>query len=310
MSFPQSDRARRRLRQERRRPGGHSPARFGFTEVGTLTPKPQAGNPKPRLFRLVEDEAVINRFGFNNEGHARRWPGSIRIDPVALVGVNIGANKDAVDRVADYVAGVKTFYRVARYFTANISSPNTPAFATCRRATVFANSCRRACGARRGSGQGRPACACFPQDRAGSHRRGHGRHRRGGAGEPSRRSDRLQHHAVARGLARPAPGRRGGRHVRQAVVRQGHRGARAHAQALGPDFPIIGVGGVDSAETAAEKIRAGADLVQLYSAMVYGGPACLRASSPGFRISSIATVSLRSARSAIPGSITGWREKL
>jgi dihydroorotate dehydrogenase len=100
---------------------------FGFTEIGTVTPKPQAGNPRPRLFRLPEDNAVINRMGFNNEGHAaalrrlyaRRGRGGI-------VGVNIGANKDSADRIGDYVQGIAAFAHVASYFTVNISSPNTP----------------------------------------------------------------------------------------------------------------------------------------------------------------------------------------
>ena len=100
---------------------------FGFVEVGTVTPRPQEGNPRPRLFRLSEDQAVINRMGFNNEGHAavlerlrrrKREPG--------IVGVNIGANKDSADRIADYVAGINAFSDVASYFTINISSPNTP----------------------------------------------------------------------------------------------------------------------------------------------------------------------------------------
>ncbi|MET0749186.1 MAG: dihydroorotate dehydrogenase (quinone), partial [Rhizobium sp.] len=99
---------------------------FGFTEIGTVTPKPQSGNPRPRIFRLVEDEAVINRLGFNNEGHEAAYARLAAIRSVGLIGVNIGANKDSVDRVADYVSGIRRFYAVAGYFTANISSPNTP----------------------------------------------------------------------------------------------------------------------------------------------------------------------------------------
>ena len=100
---------------------------FGFVEVGTVTPKPQEGNPTPRLFRLPEDQAVINRMGFNNEGHAaalRRL--QARAGRPGIVGVNIGANKDAADRVADYVAGIEAFSTIASYLTVNISSPNTP----------------------------------------------------------------------------------------------------------------------------------------------------------------------------------------
>ena len=100
---------------------------FGFTEIGTVTPRPQGGNPRPRLFRLPEDGAVINRMGFNNEGHqaalrrlqARRARGGI-------VGVNIGANKDSADRIGDYVQGIAAFAHLASYFTVNLSSPNTP----------------------------------------------------------------------------------------------------------------------------------------------------------------------------------------
>ena len=99
---------------------------FGFAEIGTVTPRPQSGNPRPRIFRLAADEAVINRLGFNNEGHAAALQRLKACSRQAMIGVNIGANKDSDDRIADYVAGIGTFYDVARYFTANISSPNTP----------------------------------------------------------------------------------------------------------------------------------------------------------------------------------------
>ncbi|MEL6437153.1 MAG: quinone-dependent dihydroorotate dehydrogenase, partial [Pseudomonadota bacterium] len=100
---------------------------FGFTEVGTITPKPQAGNPKPRVFRLIEDDAVINRLGFNNGGHGAALARlSAATSKTGIVGVNIGANKDSEDRVEDYVRGIGTFYDHADYFTVNVSSPNTP----------------------------------------------------------------------------------------------------------------------------------------------------------------------------------------
>src|SRR5438067_11496204 len=100
---------------------------FGFVEIGTVTPKPQAGNPRPRLFRLERDEAVINRMGFNNDGAdavLRRL--AARAHFGGVVGVNVGANKDADDRVADYVKLIEIFAPVASYFTVNVSSPNTP----------------------------------------------------------------------------------------------------------------------------------------------------------------------------------------
>ena len=100
---------------------------FGFCEVGTVTPLPQAGNPKPRIFRLTQDRAVINRLGFNNQGHeAAEARLAARAGRPGVVGVNIGANKDSADRIADYEAGVARFARLASYLTVNISSPNTP----------------------------------------------------------------------------------------------------------------------------------------------------------------------------------------
>src|SRR3546814_896386 len=100
---------------------------FGFTELGTLTPLPQLGNPRPRLFRLVEDSAVINRMGFNNGGQAAAIARLERHGPQSgLTGINIGANKDAADRIADYASGVRNMAPLADYLTINISSPNTP----------------------------------------------------------------------------------------------------------------------------------------------------------------------------------------
>src|SRR5256885_1328881 len=100
---------------------------FSFVELGTVTPTPQPGNPRPRLYRLIEDEAIINRMGFNNEGHeALRRRLEARRSRGGIVGINIGANKDATDRVGDYVRGLEVFSDVASYLAVNISSPNTP----------------------------------------------------------------------------------------------------------------------------------------------------------------------------------------
>ena len=106
-------------------PGAMLRLGFGFVEVGTLTPRPQAGNARPRLFRLREDAAVINRYGFNNEGFERARA-RLERRPPGLIGVNLGANKDAADRVEDYALGVRTFAPLADYLTINVSSPNTP----------------------------------------------------------------------------------------------------------------------------------------------------------------------------------------
>ena len=99
---------------------------FGFVEIGTVTPRPQSGNPRPRLFRLDRDRGVINRLGFNSAGHARTHANLSRRRTGGIVGVNLGANKDSADRIADYVSGIEAFADVASYFTINVSSPNTP----------------------------------------------------------------------------------------------------------------------------------------------------------------------------------------
>src|SRR4029078_1083734 len=112
---------------------------FGFVEIGTVTPKPQAGNPRPRLFRLERDEAVINRMGFNNDGAdaiLRRL--AARAHHGGIVGVNVGANKDSVDRVADYVKLIETFAPGASYFTVNVSAPDTPGRRTLCKASALA----------------------------------------------------------------------------------------------------------------------------------------------------------------------------
>src|SRR5579864_4178476 len=111
---------------------------FGFVEVGTITPKPQAGNPRPRVLRLERDEAVINRMGFNNDGAEavlRRL--AARANHGGIVGVNVGANKDSPDRVADYVQLIETFAPVASYFTVNVSSPNTPGLRNMQQAAIL-----------------------------------------------------------------------------------------------------------------------------------------------------------------------------
>ena len=111
---------------------------FGFVEIGTVTPKPQIGNPRPRLFRLERDEAVINRMGFNNDGAEavlRRL--AARAHHGGIVGVNVGANKDSADRVADYVKLIETFAPVASYFTVNVSSPNTPGLRNLQQAAAL-----------------------------------------------------------------------------------------------------------------------------------------------------------------------------
>jgi len=127
---------------------------FGFVEVGTITPLPQPGNPKPRLFRLPQDEGVINRLGFNSEGHAPPHARLLaRQGKPGLIGVNVGANKESADRAGDYVLGVKAFADVASYFTINISSPNTPGLRDLQQAAALDDLLARVLDARDAAAQ-------------------------------------------------------------------------------------------------------------------------------------------------------------
>ncbi|MCB1445197.1 MAG: quinone-dependent dihydroorotate dehydrogenase [Rhizobiaceae bacterium] len=247
---------------------------FGFVEIGTVTPRPQPGNPRPRLFRLAADEAVVNRFGFNSEGHAsalRRL--TARHGRRGIVGVNIGANKDAADRIADYVAGIRAFSGIAGYFTANISSPNTPGLRDLQardslRALLAAVLAARDEEAIR-IGRKAPVFLKIAPDLTEE-----------GLDDVADeiRASTLDGLIVSNttlsraGLtdgeqAKEAGGMSGKPLFERATIVLAKMRRR-----LGGNLPIIGVGGVHSPETAAEKIRAGADLVQLYSSMVYEGP--------------------------------------
>jgi dihydroorotate dehydrogenase len=243
---------------------------FGFAEVGTVTPLPQAGNPKPRIFRLVEDEAVINRLGFNNEGHdaaeqrlaARRGKGGI-------VGVNIGANKDSADRIADYEKGVLRFAPLASYLTVNISSPNTPGLRTMQAREQLAELLARVTAAREKAAVRPPIFLKIAPDLVEAELEDIA------AEVLDKKIDGVIVSNTT--ISRPAlkalahTGEAGGLSGKPLFERSTVVLARMR-RLLGPKVAIVGVGGVDSAEAAAEKIRAGADLVQLYTGMIYAGP--------------------------------------
>jgi dihydroorotate dehydrogenase len=246
---------------------------FGFTEIGTVTPKPQAGNDKPRIFRLVEDDAVINRLGFNNEGHQAALTRLRNCDRKAMIGVNIGANKDSADRITDYVTGIRTFYGVARYFTANISSPNTPGLRDLQARESLAALLSAVLAARNEeaakTGKRVPVFLKIAPDLTEE-------------GMDDIATEALSHALDGLIVSNTTLSRDGLKDQRQAKESGGLSGKPLFEKStivlakmrkrVGPDLPIIGVGGVSSAETAAEKIRAGANLVQLYSCMVYEGP--------------------------------------
>ncbi|CAH1677951.1 Dihydroorotate dehydrogenase (quinone) [Hyphomicrobiales bacterium] len=247
---------------------------FGFVEAGTLTPRPQEGNPRPRVFRLPADQGVINRLGFNNGGHAaaeaRLKARRGRANPSAILGINIGANKDSADRAADYVAGVKVFAPYASYFTVNISSPNTPGLRDLQQAAALDDLLARVIEARDGaSGPRRPVVLKIAPD------------------VTLAELDDIVRVARARAIdgmivgnttiSRPATLRdsrvteAGGLSGQPLFPLATRMLAETFLRVEGA-FPLIAAGGISSAETAWQKIRAGATLMQLYSALVYHGP--------------------------------------
>ncbi|GJD62553.1 quinone-dependent dihydroorotate dehydrogenase [Methylobacterium frigidaeris] len=243
---------------------------FGFVEVGGVVPRPQPGNPRPRVFRLPEDGAVINRFGLNSEGLAVvRARLAARRDRPGIVGVNIGANKDSADRLSDYVACTKGLASLVDFITVNVSSPNTPGLRDLQGEAFLDDLLARVVAARDESGAGTAILLKIAPDigldgldamTATARRRG---------------VDALvvSNTTVARpaSLVGAAKGETGGLSGRPLFSASTRLLAETYLR-VGTDLPLIGVGGVDSAEAAWTKIRAGASLVQLYSALVYAGP--------------------------------------
>ncbi|UAB79589.1 quinone-dependent dihydroorotate dehydrogenase [Erythrobacter sp. SCSIO 43205] len=244
---------------------------FGFTEVGSITPRPQAGNPKPRLFRLTEDQAVINRMGFNNAGaevalerlKARKARGGI-------VGINIGANKDSEDRIADYAHMARAMTPYASYLAVNVSSPNTPGLRALQDEGALSALIDGVIAARaEAAGEHVPpvflkvAPDLEPQD-----------------------VDAISRIAIDKGLGALIVSNttisRDGLTSRHAGEVGGLSGEPLRALALqrlrdfrkstGGEIALVGVGGISTAQHAWDRIKAGASLVQLYSAMVYHGP--------------------------------------
>mgnify|MGYP000843924881 FL=1 len=247
---------------------------FGHVEVGTVTPRPQPGNPKPRMFRLPADHGVINRLGFNNQGHAAMRARLLaRKGRDGVVGVNIGANKDAEDRVADYVAGVRAFADLATYFTVNISSPNTPGLRDLQARSQLAELLARVLAARdeiaAAGGRRVPVLLKIAPDvdDAGLDDIA--------AETLDQRLDGLvvSNTTLARnGLRETAIARETGGLSGRPLFRRATVALAKMRLRVGPDLPIVGVGGIDCGEAAYEKIVAGATLLQVYSGLVYEGP--------------------------------------
>jgi dihydroorotate dehydrogenase len=246
---------------------------FGFVEVGSLTPRPQPGNPRPRLFRLARDSAIINRLGFNNDGHAAALVRLRARRQAGIVGVNVGANRDSEDKASDYAAGIAVFSEVASYFTINVSSPNTPGLRDLQARDALDDLLARVVAARDEASRDhprRPLLLKIAPDLT------------------LPELDDVVAVALARGLdgmvvgnttlSRPAT-------LKDTAVAQeagGLSGAplfdlstrmlRETARRVEGRFPLVGVGGITSAATARAKLEAGATLVQLYTGLVFKGP--------------------------------------
>jgi dihydroorotate dehydrogenase len=246
---------------------------FGFVEVGTVTPRPQAGNARPRVFRLEADGAVINRLGFNNDGApavlARL---AARSRAGGIVGVNIGANRDSADRSEDYVRLIETFAPVASYFTVNVSSPNTPGLRDLQQAKALDDLLARVVEAR---DQVRlragptpilvkvaPDLTLSDLDDAVGIARKHGVDGMIVSNTTISRPGSLRERDKAK--------EQGGLSGRPLFKLSTRMLAETFVRAEGA-FPLIGVGGIDSGPTAIAKIRAGATLLQVYSGLVYRG---------------------------------------
>lgn len=240
---------------------------WGHVEVGTLTPRPQPGNPRPRNFRLVEDRAVINRYGFNSCGQeaaldrlGRRERGS------GVLGINIGANKDSADRIADYAEGVRRMSPHADYLSINISSPNTPGLRQLQDEGALRELLAAVREARTAGGP--PIFLKVAPDQ--------------GEEEPRQIVRAAIDHGIDALIV-------GNTTVTRPPLRSGYRDEagglsgeplkdlalatlKRFRSETGGQLPLVGVGGISNAEDAWERIRAGASLVQLYTAMVYEGP--------------------------------------
>ena len=240
---------------------------FGFVEVGTITPRPQVGNPKPRLFRLAKDRAVINRMGFNNGGaDAAVARLKRRRARAGIVGINIGANKDSADRIADYGIMTRRMAPFADYITVNISSPNTPGLRALQDEGALAGLLETVMEER--GERDAPVFLKVAPDLEPADIEAIARialKKKLGALIVSNTT--ITRPSLASSNANESGGLSGAP-LRDLALQR----LRDFRSATGKAMPLIGVGGIASAEDAWARIRAGASLVQLYSAMVYEGP--------------------------------------
>ena len=244
---------------------------FGFIEIGTVTPQPQAGNPKPRMFRLEADRAIINRLGFNNQGIRAIKTRLIAANASGIVGVNIGANRESEDRIGDYVAGIEAFADCAAYLAINVSSPNTPGLRDLQLGERLSELLLRAIAARDEATNGAratPLLLKIAPDLSPA--------------ELDQIAKVVLRHGIdgviVSNTTLDRSGLKSGRHTAEngglsgrPLFRRSTALLARFRLAVGPDLPLIGVGGIDSAEAAWTKIGAGANLVQIYTGMIYEG---------------------------------------
>jgi dihydroorotate dehydrogenase len=246
---------------------------FGFVEIGAVTPRPQDGNPRPRVFRLERDRAVINRYGFNNEGLERIAARLARRRRKGIVGANLGANKESEDKAADYVAGVERLAGLVDFYAVNVSSPNTAGLRALQSRAALEDLMARVLAARAATASGTPVFLKVAPDLSDA--------------------DKSDIAAVVRKLKIDAlvvanttiarPGRLKSAFRREPGGLSGAPLMEPSTRLLG-EFalelkgaaPLVGVGGVSSARDAYDKILAGASLVELYTALVYAGPSLVR----------------------------------
>lgn len=240
---------------------------FGMVEIGTVTPRPQDGNPKPRLFRISSANGVVNRMGFNNEGHQAAFARLKGLRVPAALGVNIGANKDSEDFVADYVAGVQKFADLADYLTANISSPNTPGLRNLQADEALRRLLGELLGARAKARTRVPVFLKIAPDLDETALDGIAKVVLATDLDGLIVSNTTLSRDPVAGLdnAEQAGGLSG-----QPLFDLSTQKLAQMRQRVG-DLPIIGVGGIHSPQSALAKFEAGANAIQLYSALVFGG---------------------------------------
>jgi len=240
---------------------------FGMVEIGTVTPRPQTGNPKLRLFRVPPVDGVINRMGFNNEGHEAVFKRLKAVRVGAILGVNIGANKDSEDFVADYVLGVQRFSEVADYLTCNISSPNTPGLRNLQAEEALKRLLEAVLDARAKARVRVPVLLKIAPDLDEKAMDGIARTVLATDLDGVIVSNTTISRDTVAGLANATE--TGGLSGKPLFNLSTQRLAQMR-QRLG-SLPLIGVGGIHSPETALAKFEAGANAIQLYSALVFGG---------------------------------------